>query len=264
MLKTGQETSYRAGDDGDLELGIGHDYEVLSTGSQSGTTSIIINGKTHALSNNCVRDNNVYRNGKPIMWARYAPTADIGPAADGKLFWEQYTLGPKTDISFDAASKEIRSAAAEFDTKALCAGRKHTITGSANNNITFTVVSITTSVCVVSETVVNEAAGASVSIATVDDLIWDFREQANTGDGLGGFTDWEIPNYSELHSLVNLNNASLVIDTSVFPSTPADYYWTSSTNPGNTANAFRLTFEKGSLNESSKRTNKHYCRLVRG
>ena len=88
LLKTGQTVSYHADDDGDLELGVAHDYTVLSTGQYAGATNIVINGKTHALSNNCVQDNNT---GK--MWARYVPTADIGPDNNGKLFWEDATNG---------------------------------------------------------------------------------------------------------------------------------------------------------------------------
>lgn len=81
-LKTGQTTSYETGDDGDLEKGIAKEYTILTTGRYSGTTDIIINSKTHSLSNNCVKDNKT-----GLMWARYVPLADIGPDSDGKLLW---------------------------------------------------------------------------------------------------------------------------------------------------------------------------------
>jgi len=82
LLKTGQTTLYHIGDDGDLEKGVAKDYTVLTTGQYLGTTNIVINGKTHALSNNCVQDNVT-----DLMWARYVPNADIGADNDGKLFW---------------------------------------------------------------------------------------------------------------------------------------------------------------------------------
>jgi len=82
-LKTGQTTSYHDNDDGDLEKGIARAYTVLSTGQYSGTTNITVNGKTVALSNNCVRDHKT-----KLMWARYVPQSDIGPGNDGKLKWE--------------------------------------------------------------------------------------------------------------------------------------------------------------------------------
>lgn len=257
LLKTGQTIKYADGDDGDLELGISKDYTVLTTGQYAGTTNIVINGKTHALSNNCVIDNRTKK-----VWARYVPTADIGPAADGKLFWGQWTLASKTTISFDAASKEIRDSASGFNTSALCVGRKITVSGSANNNNTFTVVSITTSVCVVSETIVDEVAGASVSLLTVDDLIWDFCDQANA-NALGGFIDWRIPNYNELITIVDLGRYNPCIDTAIFPSTPASAHWVASTRPYYTSYAFAVYFGYGNVNISNKAEYKYYVRLVR-
>jgi len=260
LLKTGQEASYHADDDGDLEMGIPHSYAVLTTGQFAGTTNITINGKTHALSNNCVKDN---RTG--LMWARYVPNADIGPAADGRLFWEQWPLGPKTDISFTAATKVINSVAGDFDVNALCVGRKVAITGAgeAGNNQTVTVTAITANDMTVSEVIVDETAGASVSFATVDDLIWDFLDQANA-NALGGYTDWRLPNYHELPSIIDLGNCNPAIDTVAFPSTPASYHWTASTNPCSSAVAWIVYFSSGGVSSPNKRTRKYYVRLVRG
>ena len=257
-LKTGQTTSYQDGDDGDLEKGVAKDYRILTAGQYSGTTNITINGKTHALSNECVRDN---RTG--LMWARYVPAADIGPATDGKLFWEQWTLEDKEDISFAAATKIINSVAGEFDVNALCVGRKFTVSGSANNDGEKTVAAITANNITVEETLVDEAAGASVTIATVDDLIWNMVDQANA-NSLGGYSDWRVPNYLELPSIVNLGAYNPCIDTTVFPSTPSNYHWTSSTRPGYAAYAFNVTFGTGFVSYSGKKTNEYYVRLVRG
>lgn len=260
LLKTGQITSYATGDDGDLELGVEKDYTVLSTGQYSGTSNIVINGKTHALSNNCVQDN---RTG--LMWARYVPTGDIGPAADGKLFWEQWTLGPKTDISFAAGTKIINSVAGDFDADALCVGRKVAISGAGEggNNQTVTVTAITANNMTVSEVIVDEAAGASVSLATVDDLIWDALDQVNA-NSLGGYNDWRVPNYFELPSIINLGNCNPAIDTTVFPSTPSTYCWTASTDPCSTNYAFNLRFNYGYMTSNFKQLNKYYVRFVRG
>lgn len=263
LLKTGQTTKYQDGDDGDLELGVNHEYEVLTTGQFSGTTNVTINGKTHALSNNCVRDWRTRINGNPLMWARSVPIADIGPAADGKLFWEQWTLGPKTDISFTAATKIINSAAGDFDTDALCVGRKFTVAGSANNDGTYTVAGITANNITVSEAIVDEAAGASVSFATVDDLIWDFLDQANA-NAFAGHTDWRIPNRRELESLIDLGNCNPAIDATAFPSTASSHHWSSSTSPCNSASAWYVYFDNGFVGYNGKRTYKYYVRLVRG
>jgi len=257
-LKTGQTTSYATGDDGDLELGVSRYYSIYTTGQYSGTTNITINSKTHALSNNCVRDN---RTG--LMWARYVPTADIGPATDGKLFWEQWTLASKTDISFTAGTKTINSGASEFNTSALCAGRKFTVSGSTSNDGTYTVSTISTANIVTVEALADESAGASVTIATVDDLIWNFSAQANANT-LGGYTDWRIPNRFELESIVSLDPCSPAIDTTTFPSTPTSYHWTASTRLCAIANAFRVFFTGGDVAGIDKQTNKYYVRLCRG
>ena len=257
LLKTGQTVSYATDDDGYLERGIEKDYTVLTIGQYSGTSNIVINGKTHALSNNCVKDLNT-----GLMWARYVATADIGPAANGQLFWEQWPLGPKIDISFANATSIINSAAGEFDILALCVGRKFTVSGSGHNDGTYTVTAITVNDITVAEALADEAAGASVSFATVDDLIWDALAQVNANN-LGGFNDWRIPNYFELPKLVNIGNCSPAIDTTVFPSTPNDYHWTSSTYPCGSAYAFRVYFVSGSGSSGVKKTNKFYLRFVR-
>ena len=259
LLKTGQTVMYATGDDGDLELGVPKDYTVLSTGQYSGTSNIVINGKTHALSNNCVKDN---RTG--LMWARYVPTADIGPAADGQLFWEQWTLGPKTDISFANATSIINSVAGDFDIAALCVGRIFTVSGSTGNDGTYTVTAITVNNITVAEALADEGAAASVSFATVDDLIWDALAQANA-NSLGGYNDWRIPNRFKLPSIVNLGNCNPAIDTTVFPSTPTLYHWTSSTSPCNSSHAFYMSLYDGFVhNFYAKQTAKYCVRFVRG
>jgi len=243
-----------------LELGVAPSYTVLTIGQYSGTINITINGKTATLSNECVRDN---RTGK--MFARYVVQSIIGPAADGKLFWEQWTLGPKTDISFDVATKKINSVAGDFDTSACCIGRKITVSGAAQagNNQDVTVAAITANDITVNETLVNEAAGASVSFATVDDLIWDLLDQANA-NSLAGYTDWRVPNRRELESIVDIGYCSPAINATIFPSTPSTYHWTSSTNPCNSAYAWGVYFYYGYVYRNDKRTSKLYVRLARG
>ena len=258
-LKTGQTVQYDSQeDDGYWEKGIAHSYTVFTTGQYSGTTNIVINGKTHVLSNNCVIDNNT-----GLMWARYVPNADIGPATDGKLFWQQWTLAAET-VTFTAADGKITAdAGTPFNTGALCAGRKFTVSGSAaGNDGTYTVSAITTSVITTVEGVNNEVSIA-IDFASVDDLIWDFLDQANT-NSLGGYTDWRIPNYHELPSIVDLGAFNPCIDTTTFPSTPSSYHWTASTRPDNTATAFYVHFGYGGVTSHSKVTYKYYVRLVRG
>ena len=266
LLKTGQKIQHDGKpDDGYYEKGIDHDYEILTTGNQSGTTAIVINGKTHNLSNNIVRDYAAKIDGKPLDWARYVPNADIGPAADGRLFWRQWTLANKTDISFDAATKVINSVAGAFNTSALCIGRKATISGAGvgGNNQVVTVAAITANNFTTVEEIFDEAAGASISFATVDDLIWDFLDRANANN-LGGYNDWRAPNRRELESLVDIGHCNPAIDATAFPSTPSTYHWTASAYPCSGAYAFSVPFHNGYVSSNNMETNKFYVRLVRG
>jgi len=256
-LKTGQTVSFATGDDGDLELGVSRSYSIYTTGQYSGTTNITINGKTHALSNNCVQDN---RTG--LMWARYVPTANIGPAADGKLFWEQWILANKTDISFTASTKTINSGTSQFVSDALCVGRKFTVSGSTSNDGTYTVLTISSANIVTVEPLIDEAAGAVVTIATVDDLIWNVSDQANA-NALGGYTDWRVPNRYEIASILHLGYCP-AIDSTVFPSTTVTYFWTASTHPCIITNAFRVYFGNGGIIGAGKKLNKYLVRLCRG
>jgi len=183
LLRTGQITSYHDHDDGYYRKGAATDYTILTTDQYSGSINITINSKTHALSNECVKDNKT-----GLMWARYVPDADIGPDNDGKLFW------------VDAANGED---------------------------------------------------------------IWAFVAQANA-NSLGGYNDWRIPNFLELVSILNLGLYDPCINTAAFPSTPADYHWTSTTLPGYSTRAFGVYFYYGYTYYYIKTTYKFYVRLVRG
>lgn len=85
LIKTGQIVSYATGDDGDLELGESHNYEILTTGQYSGTTDIVLNGKTDTHSNNCVKDH-----ATGLMWSRVF-SVGVGPTSNGLLAFTNAT-----------------------------------------------------------------------------------------------------------------------------------------------------------------------------
>lgn len=97
LLSTGQITSYGSGsgaDDGALRVGTPKAYQIETVGRYSGTTTIVVNGKSDIHSNNVVIDLNV-RNpatGNNLMWSRYA-SASVGAASDGKLEWTSTGAG---------------------------------------------------------------------------------------------------------------------------------------------------------------------------
>ena len=233
-LATPQTVSYHDDDDGDLEKGVTRSYNILTTGDYAGTTNIVINGKTHALSNNCVIDE---RTG--LMWARDVPDGDIGPADDGRLLWDQWTLSAELCTFATVGDTITVAAGAPFITGALPVGRKITITGTTNNNGVVTVTDCTTSVITVSENLTDEGP-VNTTFATLDDLIWDFVDQAN-GNSLGGHADWYVPNVFQLFRLGDVSESSPCIDTTVFPGTPVVAHWTSTTRAVVSAYAYHVT-----------------------
>ena len=101
----------------------------------------------------------------------------------------------------------------------------------------------------------------------IDDVnnedVFDFVDQANA-QALGGFTDWRMPNIFELLTLLVLTGGAPFIDGVAFPSAPNGIYWSSTTYPVDTAQAFGLTLVTAYHYNLAKATAKNYCRLVRG
>jgi len=84
------------------------------------------------------------------------------------------------------------------------------------------------------------------------------------GMAYAGYTDWRLPNVRELMSIVDYGAAAAPrINTTAFPNTVSDYYWTSTTYVVNTTLAWIGTFNLGNVGVFSK-TNSRYVRCVRG
>lgn len=97
---TGQTIQYDSmEDDGYFGKGYARNYVALSTGDYSGTTNITVNGKTIAMENACVKDQN-----SGLMWMKYTPDSDIGPSNNGKLYWLDATNNEDIFTFCDAAN----------------------------------------------------------------------------------------------------------------------------------------------------------------
>ncbi|MCP3956143.1 MAG: DUF1566 domain-containing protein [Desulfobacterales bacterium] len=79
---------------------------------------------------------------------------------------------------------------------------------------------------------------------------------------LAGHDDWRLPNIKELLSIVEERCATPAINLSVFPNTPAMYFWSASPNANNTSNAWYVDFSYGYSNGSSRDGGRR-VRLVR-
>lgn len=80
----------------------------------------------------------------------------------------------------------------------------------------------------------------------------------------GGYTDWRLPDQSELWTIVDFGNGiSPAINADIFPSTQADYFWTSSKDSSDSSLGVFVHFLYG-ISGKIKNTSSGYVRCVRG
>jgi hypothetical protein len=106
-------------------------------------------------------------------------------------------------------------------------------------------------------------------------MVTTFLAALNAGGGFAGHTDWRIPNYKELVSILNLENFTPAIspafNTACAPlctvttcsCTQSASYWSSTTYQNGPGSAWFVDFYDGEVNNGSKVPN-YYVRAVRG
>ena len=75
--------------------------------------------------------------------------------------------------------------------------------------------------------------------------------------------DWRLPNVNELHSIVDYSTYGPSINTTFFPNTVSDLYWSSTTDARNPGNAWPVRFYYGGVLDYGKSSHGFYGRAVR-
>lgn len=102
--------------------------------------------------------------------------------------------------------------------------------------------------------------GADCTIGTSETYTWSVVV-GNIGR-FAGYTDWRIPNKKELRTLVAKNCYRPSINSSVFPNTPLNFFWTSSPAAHFDSGAWLVSFNYG-YDFLVDRFNIAHIRLVR-
>jgi len=80
---------------------------------------------------------------------------------------------------------------------------------------------------------------------------------------LAGYSDWRLPEVFELQNIVDYEEIRPTIDTSYFPSTQSNRYWSSTSYVSDSSNAWIVNFESGLVTKYNLSSDE-YVRCVRG
>jgi len=118
-----------------------------------------------------------------------------------------------------------------------------------------------------------DVGGKGVFKDTVTGLMWQDDEDAKSVERdwqgaidycksltLAGFSDWRLPSYEELNTIVD-NSRKPAIKAG-FQNVATSYYWSSTTDAGNTSYAWFISFYYGNGSSYGKAGN-YYVRCVR-
>jgi hypothetical protein len=105
--------------------------------------------------------------------------------------------------------------------------------------------------------------GAQAGCNSNTTLVWTSAINWVHGLTFAAYSDWRLPNYAELCSLMVQRNSQPTINKTYFPNTQSNYYWSSTTGPGATDGALSVRFSFGDSNNVSK-ANALCVRAVRG
>lgn len=107
-------------------------------------------------------------------------------------------------------------------------------------------------------------SSAACGTGTLSGMTWANALAAANGAAHAGFSDWRLPNITELQSLVETSCYNVAINTTVFPATGTDRYWSSSTYAFSPGATWVVNFYYGNLSYAATTDSSVQVRLVRG
>jgi len=106
----------------------------------------------------------------------------------------------------------------------------------------------------------NECNNGELNVFTWEDAI-KYAKNINNADGFAGNKKWRMPTLNELKTITDKSFNDPAIDLSIFPNTPSDYFWSSSSDIDNTDYAWGVNFCIGEDYNGGKQRLR-YIRLV--
>jgi Protein of unknown function (DUF1566) len=97
-----------------------------------------------------------------------------------------------------------------------------------------------------------------------DTLTWEQALIYAEGASTAGFTDWRLPNHKELSSLTDVTRNAPSINTTFFSTVKSNRYWSSTTQKGQSANAWFTDFANNGITSYFAKTKAYNVILVRG
>ena len=91
---------------------------------------------------------------------------------------------------------------------------------------------------------------------------WQTALESAAASIFANYTDWRLPNIKELSSLAAHDRYGPAINSTIFPQTPSEGYWSASPMAQDSYSARNINFYAGSNTNSSRYIN-HHVRLVR-
>jgi hypothetical protein len=106
-------------------------------------------------------------------------------------------------------------------------------------------------------------SGPGCTTGTSQTFTWQAALQHAEAAVFAGSSLWRLPNNKELASLRERRCYTPAINTTFFPNTPANYFWSSSPHANNSSSALSVNFSFGNVGSYYKIL-QTYVRLVRG